>query len=49
LIYDDHPIEGLEKSPADEGALCRNCGFYPVSVRAPGYCSFDCFEESDDS
>ena len=49
-MYDDAlPVEDTGTTTPVDPARCRHCEFYPVSVRVPDYCSFDCFEESDDS
>ena len=43
-----YTIENPKESAAMTMELCPRCRFHPVSPRAEGYCSWDCYDADDD-
>jgi len=43
-----HTIENAKEGGAMTVELCPRCGFHPVSPRAEGYCSWDCYDADDE-
>jgi len=43
-----HTIDTSRESAIVTTELCPRCRFHPVSPRAEGYCSWDCYDADDE-
>jgi hypothetical protein len=43
-----HTIDISRESAIVTTELCPRCRFHPVSPRAEGYCSWDCYDADDE-
>ena len=43
-----YTIENSKETATTAMDLCPRCEFHPVSPRAEGYCSWDCYDADDE-